>query len=379
MGSLRFILALSVVLVHTGGIERYNIAGGTVAVQIFYIISGFLMATILSGKYDPRRDILIFFQNRALRIYSVYWVCLIGAVILNTLLFDIGKSPWLNVVTRDWPFLSLSDKAALLFSTIFVFGLDSLNFLQLTNHGLVYSGHVLNSNVWRLHPIPPAWTLSLELCFYVTIPFLIRLRTSMLAAIAGLSLLARFAIYNVGYHFDPWTYRFFPFELALFLIGVISRRLYDAGVIKLVGPAQRWASLGFLIAIFFVQPLSVLFKRMGLSPDVSNWLYYAATLFVLPNLFSWTKSNSLDVRIGDLSYPLYVIHWPLISAYDGFFSGNSLLGTSIVRSLLCVFGSTALAWLVVISVERPIDALRQRNARANAHAKRSPSVSDGTS
>ena len=58
MGLLRVILALSVAVAHFGGFFGYTIAGGFAAVQMFYIISGFYMATILTEKYDPRRDIV---------------------------------------------------------------------------------------------------------------------------------------------------------------------------------------------------------------------------------------------------------------------------------------------------------------------------------
>ena len=56
MGILRFILALAVVFVHTGhiyGSDFYGtrLMGGVVAVQAFYIISGFYMALILNTKY----------------------------------------------------------------------------------------------------------------------------------------------------------------------------------------------------------------------------------------------------------------------------------------------------------------------------------------
>jgi hypothetical protein len=41
-----------------------------------------------------------------------------------------------------------------------------------------------------------------------------------------LSLVARVAAYRLGFRFDPCTYRFFPFELALFLLGMIGWRIY---------------------------------------------------------------------------------------------------------------------------------------------------------
>src|SRR5262249_38428241 len=70
LGTFRFLLALSVALSHFGTVWGYHIMNGRMAVQCFYMISGFLISLVLSHKYDPstaegRR---LFYSNRALRI-----------------------------------------------------------------------------------------------------------------------------------------------------------------------------------------------------------------------------------------------------------------------------------------------------------------------
>lgn len=52
MGLIRILLAISVIIAHTESILGFNMVGGTLAVQAFFIISGFYMALILSEKYD---------------------------------------------------------------------------------------------------------------------------------------------------------------------------------------------------------------------------------------------------------------------------------------------------------------------------------------
>jgi peptidoglycan/LPS O-acetylase OafA/YrhL len=54
MGILRFILALSVVIFHAGACWGVKMVQGQVAVQAFYLISGFYMALILNGKYPGK-------------------------------------------------------------------------------------------------------------------------------------------------------------------------------------------------------------------------------------------------------------------------------------------------------------------------------------
>ncbi len=73
MGLMRFMLALAVASGHAGGFfgtDIYPKVPGSHAVQIFYMISGFLIALILSGKYaDTPQGNWIFYSNRAVKIY----------------------------------------------------------------------------------------------------------------------------------------------------------------------------------------------------------------------------------------------------------------------------------------------------------------------
>src|SRR5215469_18101729 len=72
MGVLRLLLAIAVVLAHIQGC-RYAMTGGVTSVQCFYIISGFFIAMILTEKYNRPEDVSLFYSNRFLRIYPVYW------------------------------------------------------------------------------------------------------------------------------------------------------------------------------------------------------------------------------------------------------------------------------------------------------------------
>src|SRR5258707_7705774 len=84
MGVIRLLLALSVVEFHSTrafgnpGIWPVDLPNGIVAVQAFYVISGFYMALVLSTKYagEPWR----FYRARALRLLPIYWLVLIPTV-----------------------------------------------------------------------------------------------------------------------------------------------------------------------------------------------------------------------------------------------------------------------------------------------------------
>ena len=158
MGVLRLLLAISVMLAHS----KYSgvLLNGSIAVELFYIISGYYMAMVLNTKYDSKKQ---FWINRFIKIYGIYWISLLVVTILN---FDV----WVKICNLD----SALIRIWLIFSNLFIFGLDSMMFS--TYEG----GVVLFVNQFYQHDfkfyqymlIPQAWSLSLEVAFYLIIPFI---------------------------------------------------------------------------------------------------------------------------------------------------------------------------------------------------------------
>ena len=56
--------------------------GGEIAVELFFIISGFYMSLILNEKYNTPDKILIFYKNRFLKLFPIYWTVLIFTITL---------------------------------------------------------------------------------------------------------------------------------------------------------------------------------------------------------------------------------------------------------------------------------------------------------
>ena len=79
MGLLRLLLAAAVVAEHSTPICGLTFTGGHLAVRLFFIISGFYMALILTTKYtaDHPKRFWFFISNRFLRIYPCYYVVLL--------------------------------------------------------------------------------------------------------------------------------------------------------------------------------------------------------------------------------------------------------------------------------------------------------------
>lgn len=123
--------------------------------------------------------------------------------------------------------IPLSAKILLIASNIFLFGQDWVMFSAIKDGHLVFSENFQNSEVFLDSSllVPQAWTLGVELSFYLLAPFIISSRKAIYILIIY-SLGLRLVLIKIGIGMnDPWNYRFFPTELALFLVGVLSHQI----------------------------------------------------------------------------------------------------------------------------------------------------------
>lgn len=72
--------------------------------------------------------------------------------------------------------------------------------------------------------LPQAWTLGVEISFYVIAPFVLP-RRWLMAVLFAASVAIRVLLIKAGVgSVDPWTYRFFPAELMFFLVGAFTQQ-----------------------------------------------------------------------------------------------------------------------------------------------------------
>src|SRR5258705_9507951 len=99
MGLMRFLLAMAVVVGHMASSmdTAYALIPGTLAVEVFFSISGFYMSLILTGKYHDRTT---FYVNRFLRLYPVYLIVSVATWLWFLFIWMyLGKLPtnsWIN-------------------------------------------------------------------------------------------------------------------------------------------------------------------------------------------------------------------------------------------------------------------------------------------
>lgn len=308
MGLIRLILALSVVIAHSGSLFGLNLVGGQIAVQAFYIISGFYMALILNEKYiGINSSYQLFISNRLLRLLPIYWIVLFLTISASLIVLmytngdNFGK---LQDFKTYFDSMNLASIAFLIFTNIFVVFQDLVMFLGLdTTTGSLFftpNFNTTNPKLYWFLLVPQAWTIGLEITFYFLAPFIVRRKVKYILLLIALSLLIRYFIYANGYTNDPWSYRFFPTELVFFLFGVIAYHIYKkVNSFKI----KKYFLFGIFIMILvltvFYSFVNMPYKMLG---------YFFLFFLGLPFVFILSKKWKVDRYIGELSYPVYISH-----------------------------------------------------------------------
>ena len=352
MGLIRLILALSVVITHAGdGIFGAQLVGGKIAVQSFYIISGFYMTLILNEKYVGQNgSYKLFITNRLLRLYPVYWVVLLLTVAVSLTLFvsssgeNYGK---LAPYAQYYESMNFSSLAFLIVANIVLLFQDVVMFLglDLSNGNLFFTSNFYRTNpmLWKFLLVPQAWTIGIEICFYLIAPFIVRRKLSVIAILIMLSFALRLGLYQNGFYHDPWTYRFFPNELLFFLLGTLGYHMYIKLKTYKLSPRYLQAIYAFILLITFVY---------SFVPWADKYILYLFIFFLsVPFIFLLSKNWKRDRYIGELSYPVYISHWFVI--WISQVLNVSYFGVKgIVISLMTIFISILLNELVSKKVER---------------------------
>jgi peptidoglycan/LPS O-acetylase OafA/YrhL len=308
MGIIRCLLALSVLIAHSGSIFGFKLVGSQVAVQSFFIISGFYMSLILHEKYTGANgSYRLFITNRLLRIFPLYWLVLGLILVLSLAKFfysgDIHYT-YLGIYFNYGDSMDIASLGLVIFANLFIFLQDLVMFLGVN----IQTGHLFftpdfqttDPALYRFLFIPQAWTLALELMFYAIAPFILKKSLKFIIVLIIFSLLIRSILFMMGYNQDPWTYRFFPSEILFFLLGNISYRIFKK--IRDQKIDRLYLKLIYAFILCFV-----LFYSFINFPGLI-YIYYTCFFIALPFVFLYSQKWKTDAYIGELSYPVYISH-----------------------------------------------------------------------
>ena len=339
------------------------LAGGE-AVQIFYMISGFLIALILRGKYaDSANGNWIFYSNRAAKIFVPY-LTLLGATVALSAFFYVftGKAAALNSFVEEGSTMSLRTSLFAVLTNLFILGQEWAFLLIYRSGELFFSLRALDQPpiAAQFTIIGPAWSLSIELAFYAIAPFILRRNFLMIAAVALASNWLRFEAYGLGYYSAATDCRFFPFELSLFLFGSLSYFLYDLlNRRKLLYPVLSACLTGLLVALVALHPRWV---------DIKPYQFFVLVALLLPALFDFSARHKWDRWLGELSYPLYLVHWPVLvfGVAISQLPHMAALGQSQAYPYVLIAVSLIASHAINRWIVTPIDSWRQARIRKSA-------------
>ena len=346
MGILRFLLALSVIAAHAYGIAiplphgkpyavwAMYLIDGRQSVALFFIISGFYMAMVLNTKYQ--NNTLKFYGNRFLRLWPTYIVVLILACVFTPVGSTIIK------ITSD---CGVFVKSYVWLCNIFILGTDSFWLLSLDNCHLHYLPAFINANAngSSLLINQPSFSISMEMVFYLMAPFILRsLKRTWIYF--GIGALWYFYFVLSGNLNIVYQYHLFPSTFIYFALGALAWHYSKNKNFELTDKK---------VILIFAACLTLLF-----SYTLFPMIIILGFTVMVPKLFDITKQSKADRLIGELSYPLYIVHYPVLIYLWGCHIKQAHLG------IYCFGITLVLSVLIHFIIERPIDKWRQKIAGA---------------
>lgn len=337
---LRAIAVIAVMVFH---FNPSWLPGGFVGVDLFLVISGFLITAILLGKkeqqaYSPWRTLSYFYTSRFKRIAPAYFVMLMAVALVAAVFF----------LPSDFEAFSEGlEQAALFFSN-------------------GYFAHFGDYFAPASHeqPLLHTWSLAVEIQFYLLAPFLILLlplvvlRWTLWMLLLSLTLIAEYRLRVLG--IEQSTYYSLCARLPEFFAGCLAALHLNAS--KRGERSRPWVGvvgLGLVLLAAVTQP------TLGHFPGVAALLPVIGGVLLLINSNEGGIAGLLGRKgmawIGALSYSLYLWHWPVL-AFLRYYTGAEVL--DLTFSLLFLILTFTLSLLSYHLVERPLRAKKTSKKQA---------------
>lgn len=318
---LRAIAVLAVLLYHA---NSGWLAAGYVGVDVFFVISGFIITALLTARTD-KIDLPAFYASRIKRILPAYFVMLGVVCIVSAVLF----------LPSDFGLFRDSLKSSALFTS---------------NRYFADFGSYFAPRADEL-PLLHTWSLAIEMQFYLFFPLLVMClpRQWRLTAFALLAiLLFAWGGYRMLAGGQDKMYFALLARIPEFMVGAVVALLMQRRELSPALAGLSGVAGAALLACSFVLIDKQHFPGFwALLPCVGAGLIIAARRGPVSTLLA----TGPMVWLGGISYSLYLWHWPIL-ALIRYYTGQY----ELTPAWLLVFASSSLllAWLSYRFVETPV-------------------------
>jgi len=329
---LRLFLSLTVVIVHLADLSQIDklmafssYFSSVIAVDSFFIVSGFLIFM----SFDKSSSYIHYFLKRVRRIAPAY----VSVIIISAI--------FLYFVSTK----SFDEYFSLDFIRYIVFNLFTLNFIQPTLLG-VFEQNPLQAVNGAL------WTIKIEVIFYILVPLIsyISLKSSRLSIYITIYLLAIFYSLTMIWLFNTTNNEIFlklekqiPSQLAFFISGALIYHFYKEFKTKII--------------LIFTISIIVLYIHHNIT-NIYPLYPISLAVFIISFATQLKYLGNLS-KFGDLSFGIYIWHFPIIQIFINYHLFNNLyFGLSIF--ILILLSITLISWHFI---EKPflIDVNPMRN------------------
>ena len=329
---LRAVAIVPVMLFHAGWTF---FSGGYIGVDVFFVVSGYLITSLISGELAAGRFSFVeFWLRRARRILPA-----LGVVVLFTL-----AAGWFLFFPTDYRDLGRSALTQAFFSSNIYFWLKSGYFAAPS----------------ETKPLLHTWSLSVEEQYYLLIPLTLFWLTKYAARWRSWIV---FILLACSFLVSAWSSYVYP-DAAFYLPHTRAWELLIGSLLALTvsnrtqpAPRARWISESLSVAgLLAIVGAAVFYDRATAFPGVAALapcMGAAAVIWSNTGAMTFTGrilAHRVPVWIGLISYSLYLWHWPLLA----FARYSSPLPLSTLTATCIVFGTTAIAWLSYRYVETPV-------------------------
>ena len=342
---MRGIAVLLVVLFHAfpnADGAGYFVGGGFIGVDIFFVISGFLISSIILKSLNSNTfNFIQFYEKRLNRIFPALIVVLTFSLIFG----------WFILLPHEYRQLGKHVRGAVTYTNNIMFWKES--------------GYFDNESISK--PLLHLWSLSIEEQFYICWPFLLWLghrgKLNFLMIILGLLFLS-FSLHIHTIQSDKVS-AFYAANLRAWelLAGAVVAYIETTKINILLrlrdsrdNKHDLLQNLMSTLGLFLIVAGVLVIDKDKAFPGWWAMLFpvMGTALIIAASERSWINrtilSNKSLVFFGLISYPLYLWHWPLLSfsaiIYDETPSTN-------IRILLVLL-SIILAWATYQFIEKPV-------------------------